>query len=79
MFQDFNKNSDLKKFYNVLSTNVDEKGKEFISTFEGIYLYVTTEVEIIASLCSDVQDKNTRIVYRPYKGISNHASSPGKK
>ncbi|EDO28194.1 predicted protein, partial [Nematostella vectensis] len=33
---DFGKNDALSSFYKVLSTNVDRKGKEFISTVEGI-------------------------------------------
>ena len=35
LFQDYEKNSNLNKFYKVLSTNRDKDGKEFISTMEG--------------------------------------------
>ena len=43
LFQAYEKNSNLNKFYKVLSTNRDKDGKEFISTMEGkpqCYIYI---------------------------------------
>ena len=33
--QEFNSSGRLKNFYRLLSTNVDQKGQEFVSTIEG--------------------------------------------